>query len=375
VRNFVSNYLREGLLPRACSRDIDWGIPVPVDGYEEKVMYVWIEAVMGYLTASIEWAKDRGTPEEWQHWWLDPAARGFYFIGKDNIPFHAIIWPAELMGYDERLDLPYDIPANEFLNLEGDQFSTSRNWAVWLPDYLSRYAPDPLRYYLTSVAPEAADSEFTWHGFVERNNNELLAAWGNLVNRVISFAYRHWDGTVPAPGPLDERDRGLLDTIAAGFDTIGELYAQTRFKAALRETVALAREVNRYLDEKAPWFQIKENRDAAGTSINVALRAIDSLKTLFAPVLPFTSEQVNQFLGNDRPLFGEVTIEHFVETAREHDALVYHPLEEEGTVDRWTPSELEAGRPLQKPVVLFQKLDESVIEKERVRLGEMSAAG
>ena len=232
-------------------------------------MYVWIEAVVGYLSASIEWAKNNGQPEAWREWWTNPDARAYYFIGKDNIPFHAIIWPAELMGYNGDMNLPYDIPANEFLNLEGQQLSTSRNWAVWVPDYLERYAADPLRYYLTAVAPETRDSEFSWSGYLERNNNELVATWGNLVNRVISFANRHWEGVVPTPGDLDERDRAIIATIDGGFETVGNLYAKTEFRAALREAIGLAREVNRYLDETSPWFA---GQTGQGTGRDVGLR-------------------------------------------------------------------------------------------------------
>ncbi len=366
VHNFVRNFIQEGLKPRPVSRDLDWGIPIPVAGYEHKVMYVWFEAVIGYLSASIEWARHHGDPESWQAWWRDPAARGYYFIGKDNIPFHALIWPAELMGYDPSLNLPYDIPASEFLNLEGQQFSTSRNWAVWVPDFLDRYAPDPLRDYLTSIAPETRDSEFTWQGFVDRNNNELLATWGNLVNRVVSLAYRNFEGRVPAPGPLSERDHELLARIGRGFEAVGELYARVELKAAQREAMALAREVNRYLDEKAPWFQIRENREAAATTVFVALRAIDSLKLLLAPVLPFSSEQVHRFLGYESPLFGGQVIEPGTASGG-HEVLTYRPAAAEGK-DRWRPSELEPGRPLNQPVVLYQKLDESVVEAERQRL-------
>jgi methionyl-tRNA synthetase len=332
-------------------------------------MYVWIEAVVGYLSASIEWAKNHGVPDAWQTWWTDPEADAYYFIGKDNIPFHAIIWPAELMGDGRGLNLPHDIPANEFLNLEGQQFSTSRNWAIWLPDYLDRYAPDPLRYYLTAIAPETRDSEFTWAGYVERNNNELVATWGNLVNRVISFANRHWDGVVPQPGELADRDRELLDTIERGFALVGDLYERVELRQALRETVNLAREVNRYLDVTAPWTAIKTDRDAAATSVYVALRAIDSLTILFAPVLPFSSERARSFLGHAEPLFGERAIEHYTESSRGHDAVTYSPLPSEGIVNRWQPSELAAGTTLQKPEVLFQKLDEAIIEAERARLG------
>lgn len=373
VRNFVLGFLQDGLRATPVTRDIAWGIPAPIEGYEHKIMYVWIEAVVGYLSASIEWAKINGEPDAWRSWWHDPAARAYQFIGKDNVTFHAIHWPAELMGYDPEINLPFDIPANEFLNLEGQQFSTSRNWAIWLPDYLSRYDPDPLRYYLTAVAPETRDSEFTWAGFVERNNNELVATWGNLVNRVVSFANRHWEGRVPQPGALEERDEALLATIAAGFDTVGGHYERVELRAALRATVDLAREVNRYLDDTAPWFAVKEDKERAGTAIYVALRCIDSLKTLFAPVLPHSSERVQQALGYDRPLFGALTIQRFSEATRDHDALTYAPLPEEATTDRWSPSQLPLGQQLQRPAVLFQKLDESVIEEERARLGKRDA--
>jgi methionyl-tRNA synthetase len=366
VQHFVRNFIQDGLKPRPVSRDLEWGIPLPIPGYEHKVMYVWFEAVIGYLSASIEWSLAEGQPDVWQVWWRDPRARGYYFIGKDNIPFHAIIWPAELMGYDESLNLPYDIPANEFLNLEGQQFSTSRNWAIWVPDFLSRYAPDPLRDYLTSIAPETRDSEFTWQGFVERNNNELLATWGNLVHRILTFVQARFEGRVPEPGALDGRDHLLLDQIAAGFQRIGDLYARVELKAAQREALALAREVNRYLDEKAPWFQIREDRAAAATTLFVALRAIDSLKLLLAPILPFTSEQLHRLLGYRDRLFGDIVIEPGPETGG-HEVLRYRPAASEGR-DRWAPSELEAGRPLPPPQPLYQKLEESVIEEERQRL-------
>jgi len=374
VQNFALHFVQDGLRPRAISRDLNWGVPVPVPGYESKVMYVWFEAVIGYLSASIEHARLQGNPTAWEAWWRDPNVRGYYFIGKDNIPFHAVIWPAELMGYDPTFNLPYDIPANEFLNLEGEKFSTSRHWAVWLPDYLDRYAPDPLRYYLTSVAPETGDSEFTWQGFVDHNNNELLATWGNLVNRVVSFAYTRWDGRVPMPSPLDAQDTTLLNEIATGFTTVSNLYALTKFKVALEETMTLARAVNRYLDEKAPWFQIKTDREAAATTTFVALRAIDSLSILFAPVLPFTSERVQQFLGHEQPLFGSSTIDRVDEETRTHEVLRYHPLPGEGTIDRWQPSTLKAGHRLERPSVLFEKLDDTLVTQERERLLQAAEA-
>ncbi len=368
VLNFARNYVGGGLRPRAVSRDLDWGIPIPVPGYEGKVMYVWFEAVIGYLSASMEWARTRGEAAEWQAWWRSPDARGYYFIGKDNIPFHAVIWPAELMGWDSSLALPYDIPANEFLTLEGRRLSTSRRWAVWLSDYLQRYGPDPLRYYLTGIAPESGDSEFTWQGFLDHNNNELLATWGNLVQRVISFAHSRWEGRVPVPGALDRRDDAMLAEIEQGFATVGDLYARVRPAAALREAMALARAVNRYLDDKAPWFQIRQDRAAAATTVFVALMAIDSLSILLAPVLPFTSEQTRRYLGYDRPLFGSLRVEQSEETTQPHAVLRYLPHPEEGVIDRWQPSALPAGRPLERPMVLFERLDQCIVTEERARL-------
>src|SRR3989338_344514 len=275
---------------RAITRDLDWGIPVPVPGWAEKgkCLYVWFEAVIGYFSASIEWAKNQGRPEAWKEWWYNPAARTYYFIGKDNIPFHAVIWPAELAGigrlYEDdpskTLNLPYDVPANEFLNLEGDKISGSRNWAVWGLDFLSRYDPDALRYYLTSIMPETRDAEWEWAGFVAHNNDELVATWGNLANRVLTFAYKHWDGRAPDPGDLRPQDKELITKIESGFQSIGDLIGAVRLRAALGEAISLATEANRYLDAQGPWFEIKKDKTEAAKTIYTALKVIDSLKTL-----------------------------------------------------------------------------------------------
>jgi methionyl-tRNA synthetase len=375
VRNFVLAWLKDGLTSRSMTRDIDWGIPVPVEGWEQKVMYVWFEAVIGYLSASIEWANNRGEPDAWERWWKGDNARGYYFIGKDNTPFHTVLWGSELMGYDRALNLPYDVPANEFLNLEGQKFSTSRRWAIWLPDFLERYDPDPLRYYLTAIAPETRDSDFTWEGFVTRNNSELVAAWGNLVNRVLSFAHKRYDAKVPEPRELDARDQELLATIERGFEEVGELYEQVRLRDALREAMALSREVNRYLEEKEPWKRFKEDPEAAGTSIFVAMRAIDSLKILLAPVLPHSSQQIHDFFGYEEPLFGEQSIEKYEEETRGHDALVYHPTAaERARTNRWRPSNLRPGTPFKQPAPLYRVIDEAIVEEERSLLGTEAIA-
>ena len=370
VRNFVQSWLKDGLKPRSMTRDIDWGISVPVPGWESKVMYVWFEAVIGYLSASIEWAKNQGTPDAWQTWWKENEARAYYFIGKDNTPFHTVIWGSELMAFDADLNLPYDVPANEFLNLEGQKFSTSNRWAIWLPDFLEKYDADALRYYIMAIAPETKDADFTWEGFVLRNNNELVAAWGNLVNRVLGFAYKRYKGVVPEPQPLDERDQQLLAMIESGFEQVGQLYEQVKLRDALKEAMALTREVNRYLDEKEPWKVYKSDPVAAGTSTYVAMRAIDSLKLLFAPVLPNSSQKIHEYFGYEEPLFGTQEVVTYDEATRSHDALTYHPTaSEEASLNRWQPSTLQAGISFQRPKPLFKKLDLKLIEEERALLG------
>lgn len=374
VYKFSKNFIDGGLKGRPVTRDISWGIPVPLEGWESKRLYVWFEAVMGYFTASVEWAKNSGQPEAWKDWWYDPTARIYNFIGKDNIPFHTVIWQAELLGVnriyesdtEKTLNLPFDVPANEFMTLEGKAFSKSRNWAVWLPDLLNRYDPDAIRYYVTSAMPEARDSDFSWSDFLNRNNNELVAAWGNLANRVLSFAFKHWEGVVPDPGELGTQDRELLDEVEAGFDQIGEKIEAVKIRSALADAMALARRVNGYLD-RAPWFRvIKEDKAAAATTVYTALKAIDNLKILFAPFLPFSSERLHANLGYDQPLFGKLKIHSVEEENRTHDVLAY---DSAGATGRWQISQLQPGGPLQPPAPLFKKLDESIIEAEREILG------
>jgi methionyl-tRNA synthetase len=371
----------EGLKPRPITRDLDWGIPVPVDGWEGKCLYVWFEAVIGYLSAPVEWAQVSGNPDLWREWWTNPNAKQYHFIGKDNIFFHTCLWPAQLMGAGQefmeifaeekgvRLTVPYDVPANQFMNLEGQKISGSRNWAVWGRDALTRYDPDALRYYLTINMPENRDSDWDWAEFVARNNNELVATWGNLANRVLSFAHKNWDGCVPEvdPAALGDADRALLDVIEGGFESVGRELDAVHLRAALGEAMKLATAVNQYLDQSAPWSAIKTDRDGAARTIYTALRAIDSLKVMFAPFLPFTSEKLNGFLGYDVPLFGEQHIETIEDSLGTHTALRYRPPSNGG---QWQPGNLKPGTPLNQPQALFKKLDESVIEAERARLGK-----
>jgi methionyl-tRNA synthetase len=346
-------------------------------------MYVWFEAVIGYLSSVIEWASLHDKPDAWRHWWTDKDSRTLYCIGKDNIPFHAIIWPAELIGVGESFDekmgakdpealvLPYDIPANEFMNLEGRKLSGSKNWAVWGLDFLERYDPDPMRYYLTVNMPETRDSDWDWEEFYQRNNNELVATWGNLANRVLSFAYKYWEGKVPDPGELREQDHALLETLQEGFTKVEEHMEAVKLRAAIQEAMRLAGEVNKYLDSAAPWFEIKEEKAQAAKSIYTAMQAIDWLKVMFSPFLPHTSEQLHHFLGHEEPLFGRLYTREVEDDLSTHTVMLYDPADSLTAAgeDLWEPLELEPGKPFNKPTPLFKKLDASIVEDERERLG------
>lgn len=376
VLNFSRNYVKEGLRGRPITRDISWGIPLPLEGYDSKRLYVWFEAVIGYLSASIEWAKINDRPDDWKAWWYEPSAKTYYFIGKDNIPFHTVIWPAELFAlgrklYEDdptqQLNLPYDVPSNEYLNMEGEKLSTSRNWAIWAPDLLTRYDADAVRFYLTAIAPESRDTDFTFADFIRRNNDELVAAWGNLVNRVLGFAYKRYDGQVPAIGPngLDEADQHIMAEVEAGFETVGQLLEAVKLKAAQEEALRLARATNVYLNDKAPWTVFKTDPEAAGTSVYVALRVIDNLKILFAPFMPHTCQQLHEYLGYEGQLFGRQYTQTVHETEREHVALRY---DNSQAIGQWQPSQLQSGQALQKPGPLFKKLEPELAEQEVQRL-------
>ena len=378
LRQSLGQMQAEALRGRSITRDLDWGIPVPLDGWTGKCLYVWFEAVIGYLSAAIEWAQISGAPDAWRDFWHNPDAKTYYFIGKDNIPFHAIVWPAELIGagtqFDELMSyanpqtlvLPYDVPANEFMNLEGQKISGSRNWAVWGLDFLTRYDPDALRYYLTVSMPETRDSDWDWNDFLHRNNDELVATWGNLANRVLSFAFRNFDGRVPDPGELTALDKDLLQTVDDGFQSVAQEFDAVHLRGALSEAMNLATEVNKYLDITAPWQAIKTDKQAAGRAIYTSIRAIDSLKVMLAPFLPFASEKLNGFLGYDQPLFGVQSTQVIKDSLAEHAVLRYDP---QPGCGKWAPGNIQAGRPLRQPAPLFKKLDVKIVEEERARMG------
>jgi methionyl-tRNA synthetase len=378
VRNFSLELARE-IKPRPITRDLDWGIRVPVPGYEEdpnKRIYVWIDAVVGYLSAAVEWAAARDEPEAWRDWWQDPEARHVYFMGKDNIVFHTIIWPAELLGYatggelgaGRPLTLAENVAACEFLMMERQQFSASRGVGIFVKDFLPRYDADALRYYLIAAGPETHDTDFTWAEFVRRNNDELVATWGNLVNRTLTSAHRNF-GAVPEPGELTDRDRELIAAVEAGFDDVGAQIDAVRFRAALAEAMRLASLVNEYTTEQEPWALVKSDRERAATVLYVALRCVDSLKILFTPFLPYSAQRLHELLGYEGQIAGPPEM-------REHlddDGSTYGVLtgDYEALVGRWAPSELPSGQTLLEPQLLFKKLDpEKVIAEELRRMDE-----
>jgi methionyl-tRNA synthetase len=333
VVNFALNWIKEGLKPRAITRDLDWGVPIPLPGYDDKRIYVWFDAVIGYYSASIEWAQRQGQPDAWRAWWdlqaeAEGANRSYYFIGKDNIAFHTIIWPAMLMGFGD-LALPYDVPANEFMTMGGFKASASRGNVIWTRDVLDAYGPDPLRFYLTSSMPEGHDTDFTFEDLVRRNNDELVATYGNVVHRILTFTQRNFEGRVPQPGPLAEADTAMLEAVRRGFVATGAAVEDVRLRDALGEAMGVARAANRYLDDQAPWKRIKTDRQGAATTVYVMMQVLNGLKTLFAPFLPFSSQRLHELLG----FVGEVT------------------------ACPWEPEPVASGTALPAPSPLFTKFE------------------
>jgi methionyl-tRNA synthetase len=382
VRNF-SLQLVEEIKPRPVTRDLDWGVLIPVPDYDDrddKRVYVWFDAVIGYLSASIEWAANRGTPDAWRDWWQSEDARHFYFMGKDNIVFHSVIWPSQLLGYGEGgelgggrgpLQLPYDIVASEFLTMEGKQFSTSRNVVIHVGDFLDRYDADSLRYFLTAAGPETQDSDFTWSEFVRRNNDELVANWGNLVNRTLQSAFKNF-GRIPEAGALTAEDEDVIAAVEGGFDAVGEQIEQARFRAALAEAMHLATRVNQYVSEQAPWAVLDTDRERAATILHVALRCIDNLKLLFTPFLPHSSQHLHGLLGHEGWIAGPLEFRDVEEDGSVHTVLTG---DYEAWVGRWEPSSLPAGKELPEPGPLFRKLDAATVVAEELERMRTRAAG
>jgi methionyl-tRNA synthetase len=379
VLKFALNLLGD-LQPRAITRDLDWGVPIPLDGWRDKPdkrIYVWFDAVIGYLSASIEWARRSGDPDAWRAWWQTPDAEAYYFMGKDNIVFHAEIWPAMLLGYDGRgardgkpgqlgeLNLPSEVVSSEFLTMEGRKFSSSRSVVIYVRDFLARYDVDALRYYVAIAGPENQDTDFTWNEFVRRNNDELVANWGNLVNRSISFAARNV-GEIPAAGELTDADHVVLDRSRAAFETVGESLGRCRFKAAITETMRTLAEANKYLSDQAPWKLRDADPDRMRTICHVALQLVDDGKTLLTPFLPRSSQKVHEMLRGGGVWAGMPRIDEVSEDGGPHYPVITGDYA--GDAARWAPAPIRPGTPLSQPVPLFAKLDPSVVDEELARL-------
>ena len=390
VIRFSKNILRE-IRPRAMTRDIDWGIPVP--GWEDqptKRLYVWFDAVIGYLSASIEWARRTGDPQAWRAWWNDPDALSYYFMGKDNIVFHSQIWPAELLGYNGQgsraglpgvgpgelgvLDLPTEVVSSEFLTMEGRKFSSSHGIVIYVRDFLSRYQADALRYFICAAGPESADADFTWAEFVRRTNGELVAGWGNLVNRTAAMIHKRF-GTIPEPGDLEEIDRALLDSIGEGFDVVGDLLRHHRQKAALAEAMRLVGEANKYVADTEP-FKLKgeEQRPRLAAILHTLAQAVADLNLMLSPFLPHAANDVDRVMGGD----GRIAPMPRIEEVAELDPQVLpeafagrtgYPIitGDYTTAPAWRRHEVVVGTPIAKPAPVFVKLDESIVETELAR--------
>jgi len=290
VRQFTMNVLKEGLHDRPITRDISWGVPVPVEGFDNKRIYVWFEAVIGYLSATREWAKLEDKPDAWKEYWTDASCRHYYFLGKDNIAFHTIMWPAILMGVGG-LNLPYDVPANQFMNLGGQKFSKSMGVSIDIPDMLARFRPDIVRYYLSANMPETKDSEFSWEDFAQRINNELVATYGNFLHRALSFTYKNF-GEIPGKGDLDERDRKALERVSEGAKDVREALSECEFRRALKALMDLAQFGNQYFDAVAPWSLVGTDKAKCGTVLHVSLEISKALAVLASPFLPQSSEEL-----------------------------------------------------------------------------------
>jgi methionyl-tRNA synthetase len=385
VRNFSRGLLDE-VRPRPITRDLDWGVRIPVPGYAEdpnKRIYVWFDAVIGYLSASVEWARRTGDPDAWRDWWQNPEARHFYFMGKDNIVFHSVIWPGILLGYDGKgdrggkpgelgeLGLPTELVSSEFLTMEGRKFSSSRAIVIYVRDFLDRYDADALRYFIAVAGPEAQDTDFTWAEFVRRTNDELVAGWGNLVNRTISMAAKNI-GSVPPQGDLTAEDETLLATVRGGFDDVGALLEKSKQKAAINEAMRVVSEVNKYISDMAPWKLKTEDPDRMATVLHVALQAVRDCNTMLTPFLPHSAQQVHELLGGTGVWSGLPEVREVSEDGNADYPVIQGDYA--AAAARWESIPIEVGTPLRAPTVIFRKLDPSVVDEELARLEDKAGS-
>ncbi len=378
VIRFSQNILKD-IRPRAMTRDIDWGIPVP--GWEDqptKRLYVWFDAVIGYLSASIEWARRTDDPEAWRQWWNDPGALSYYFMGKDNITFHSQIWPAELLAYDGlgdkggepgafgSLNLPTEVVSSEFLTMEGKKFSSSKRVVIYVRDVLGRYQPDALRFFISVAGPENQDSDFTWAEFVRRTNDELVAGWGNLVNRTATMIAKSF-GEIPLAAELTAEDNALLAGVEQAFLTVGDLIGRHRQKQAIGEAMRTVSEVNKYVSDQAPW-QLKgeDQRDRLATVLHVSAQCVQDCNLLLSPFLPFSANAVDLVLGGK----GDIAPMPRIDQVDDLDGGPSYPIitGDYRAARAWGRHPVTVGTPVLKPTPVFTKLDASVVDEELARL-------
>ncbi|GLZ50647.1 methionine--tRNA ligase [Actinomycetospora sp. NBRC 106378] len=368
VLNFSRNLLQD-LRPRAITRDLDWGVKIPLDGWRDAPMkrfYVWFDAVIGYLSASVEWAERSGRPDAWQEWWCDPQASAYYFMGKDNIVFHSLIWPALLLGQNGAgdkggepgafgtLNLPTEVVSSEFLTMSGSKFSTSRGTVIYVGDFLREFGPDALRYFIAVAGPENQDTDFTWDEFVRRTNFELANEWGNLVNRSVSMAAKNV-GAVPEPTRPEAADAELLGQARAAFTTVGAHLQRSRFKQAVSEAMRVVGAANAYLSHEEPWKR-KDDPERRDTILHTALQVVQDANTLLTPFLPHAAQKVHEALGGTgvwaaqpERVEGDTT-----SLGTTHSVLTGDYAHEQA---RWESTPIPVGRPLSRPTPLFAKLD------------------
>jgi len=387
VLKFSLNLL-EDIRPRAMTRDIDWGVPIPIEGWQDnnaKKLYVWFDAVVGYLSASIEWAYRIGEPEAWRTFWTNPDAVSYYFMGKDNITFHSQIWPAELLGYRGEgsregtvgqlgsLELPTEVVSSEYLTMSGSKFSSSKGVVIYVKDFLEEFGADPLRYFIAVAGPENNDTDFTWDEFVRRINNELANGWGNLVNRTVSMAHKNF-GEVPTPGELSDADQAILDLASRTFDEAGDALNHSRFKQGITKIMHVVGEANAYIAEQEPWKLAKDEtqRERLATVLWTALQVVSDCNTMLTPFLPHTAQAVHETLGRDGvwaalPEVVEVTDDQPVEPVgaglpekgRSYPVIMGNYRDQQAV---WKRIDVVPGTALSKPRPLIAKLDPELAE-------------
>ncbi len=345
VLQYCKSWFKDGLQDRAVTRDLDWGIQVPLDSANGKVLYVWFEAVLGYISATKEFSKQKGNENLWKEYWQNPGTKYVAFIGKDNVVFHTIIFPAMLMAWNdasnEKYILPQNVPANEFLNFEGKKFSKSRNWGIDVIDFLKLFPADPLRYTLAANLPETRDTDFYWKEFQLRNNSELADILGNFINRTFTFAHKHFEGVVPEKGNLEQIDVEMLNLLKDYPQKISNLFEKYKIKDGVFELMNLARAGNKYFNDSEPWKTVKSNKEKCATTINISLNIIYTIAELFSPVIPFSSEKIFKMLN--------AKITNWFESGNEN---------------------LKAGHKLNTAEILFQKIEDNVIEEQTNKLGK-----